>query len=143
MNIKNQNETWNKIIKSIEQHTNILSEIVVSSGKLEDSIIKEEFERILEEAENRQRQINILEYFQEKIEHLIYQLNLEMIKSEQVDLLQSWKISFDNIVENVLKIDENIINKLENEKEEVAKRIAEIFKAKHAMKGYNLQNVKK
>lgn len=93
--------------------------------------------------DNRSRLINILFDSQAKIEHAINSLTAEEINDTLVCQLKRWQNNLNNHIVDIDKIDQGILEFLENEKTETSINIGRIFKFKQTFKGYNLNDVRR
>jgi len=117
--------------------TKIASDQILSSGSISD------LESIDFKIENRQRMLKQIEKIQREIEDSIESLNPQDIEKEDVEILKTWMFEINNWVEGQLDLSNQITSVLEEQKAQVTGEICSVYKNKVAVKGYDLNNLKK
>ncbi len=95
------------------------------------------------EAQNRLSLVNILTHIQDKIDHLIPQINDLNTNKELLELLKVWLDELTLWSDHVQWIDDQIYEVLNSIKEDTTKEIANVFRSINQFKGYDLSSVKK
>ncbi len=130
-----------QFIPLIARHLTYMKAVEKSSLDIFKSAMQGEFGIMVAESKNRARLINILQDLQTSIEDMLE--DTENCKgAETLDILLKWNNDVSLWVEKINKIDQQIIDFLQGQKEKTIQEIAHIFKNRQALKGYNLGNTK-
>jgi hypothetical protein len=117
-------------------------ELLKSTAQLKNHSVYCDHNKIVSETDNRERLINILDYLQLKIEREINLIDVAELKRNELEKIKSWNQKFQEIVNHVRNEDLKILELLNQDKNEISRKIAEIFKSREKFRGYNLDNVK-
>jgi Tfp pilus assembly protein PilW len=92
---------------------------------------------------NRERLLNIVAKEQEDIEKVINSIIDEELTPENINIIKSWAFDTQNWINAIADKDDQIIEMLNESKDETTREIAGLFKSKQAFRGYNLNDVRK
>ncbi len=130
-----------QFIPLIARHLTYMKAVEKCSLDIFKFAMQEQFSQMVEESKNRARLINILQDLQNSIEEMLE--DSESHKSAEIlDILLKWNNDVSLWVEKINKIDQQIIDFLQGQKEKTIQEIAHIFKNRQALKGYNLGTTK-
>lgn len=102
-----------------------------------------DFEKLEEITNNREKLLDIITQEQERIEKTINTIISEELTATNINIIKSWAFDTQNWINRTSKLDQSIIEALNNSKDAVTKEIATVFKSKAAFRGYNLNDVTK
>lgn len=97
---------------------------------------------LTEETTNRERIFNVIGQVQDKIDRSLKTLKVDEINNNYKDLLKSWKTKFDEKVNQINEIDQEILSLLDATKNQTTQEIATVHSNREKFKGYNLSNLK-
>tara|TARA_R110002072_G_scaffold288917_1_gene455522 strand:- start:204625 stop:205002 length:378 start_codon:yes stop_codon:yes gene_type:complete len=123
-------------------HTDIFNAIEKSTRNLLDAIKSGNVDSIEQLTDNRDQVIKLSEEVYSRIESFINNLPQEELTKENIELIKAWSFDFSDQINLIQKLDQEIIDSLNNEKQEISKEIGEIYKLSQKFKGYNLNNLK-
>jgi len=127
----------------LAEHKIMLAKTIKSTDLLYRMALNNMYPELVKETENRQRLISILAHFQTKIELEIDSLDPESVPSYLIDVLNEWKSEFSLKTHEIRQVDRKIVDLLTQNKDQISKEIAHLFKDRELFKGYNLTNVKR
>ncbi|MBY0413324.1 MAG: hypothetical protein K2Q18_04130 [Bdellovibrionales bacterium] len=127
----------NDLFENIQEHLCLLELAVASSQKIKAHSIIENVDAVSNEADNRERLVNVLNVVQQKIEEQINQLNAALLTADDIGILKSWFQDLSTFSEKMIELDKETVEILAQQKEDTTKEIAHLFKNKEMFKGYN------
>jgi hypothetical protein len=131
-----------KLISLIARHLTYMKAVEKSSIDIYESAKSEQFQVMVKESKNRARLISIIQDIQNSIECSIEEDEQKVKESGLLDILLKWNSDVAIWVDKVNKIDQQIVDFLQDQKEKTIQEIAHIFKNKQAFNGYNLSKMK-
>jgi predicted HTH transcriptional regulator len=131
------------IFSDIMRHLDLMDSISSGSRQLFDACVACDVEQIEALTANRDRMINLLEGYQQKIEEKTRCLQDHELTASLVDILKTWFNELNLWVEEYMALDAQILEALESAKSKTSEEIARVFQNKEKHKGYNLSSVKK
>lgn len=119
------------IVELVELTVKLSKKLVRVSVQIIDSIEQENFDRIIELTENRDRLIKLINGLLETINCF----NQQAENAKEYKLIQS-------CIQKSISLDEKILELLEMNKEKLKVQISQIFKNKSKISGYNLKSTR-
>lgn len=132
-----------KIIELIMRHVDIMDLIEISSNRIFEASSIKNIDRTNQELDNRNRMMSSISMIQDTIEKNISSISVENIDPIFIEIVQAWAWDQNVWSDRILKIDQNILGLLEQEKESTTEEIATLFQNKQKIGGYNLNTIKK
>ncbi len=132
----------NNFYNKMDYHINLLNKSVNLTEKMVKAAEKENIQSVSELADNRQRLLDIISKVQVEIENV---LEKEVGKQGKyfIQKANSWISQTQIYIQDIAKLDEILLEHLNQVKENTIKEVSTVFKQKESIKGYNLQNVKR
>lgn len=110
---------------------------------IKKSVQEKDWQAVEENTNNRERLLSIVAQEQESIEAIINSIFSEELTPENINIIKSWAFDTQDWISKTAMADEEILNTLNDSKDEITKEIASIFRSKTAFRGYNLNDVRK
>jgi hypothetical protein len=134
--------TIDHVYQNIMNHLSMLDLITTASNNILSSA-GDDIDALDFKVENRQRMLEHVGTLQGDIEKSINLLDIATISNSDVEILKIWMLEMNRWVEQQLDLSDQITQVIESQKQAVSQEICSVFKNKSAVKGYNLNNLKK
>jgi len=131
-----------KILEQIMKHLDLLENVYKISIKIFSSASRGMIDEVSSESENRERLINILESVQAQAEATLNKMS-DFTDLELLMIIRSWREDVNYWIDKIRNVDSNTTLLLEQLKEEATIEIANVYKNKESLKGYNLNSIRK
>lgn len=127
----------------IEHHKKMMNSVLELSNLAFQSAQEGDSDKTYNIIENRQRAIGIISSTQADIERMLNLLTSDNVNNELINYIKEWSNDIGLWEQKVLKVDQTILEILENMKEETAKELSSIFTNRQMVSGYNHTSLKK
>jgi ribosomal protein L7Ae-like RNA K-turn-binding protein len=131
-----------KLFEQIMKHLDLLENVYKISVKIFKSASNSEIDEVANQSENRERLINILESVQSQAETSINKIS-DFTDQDLMLVIRSWREDVNYWIDKIRNVDSNTTVLLEQLKEEATIEIANVYKNKENLRGYNLNNLRK
>lgn len=129
--------------QKIKEHINLLNKALNLTQEIDDKINQDKFDEVYDLSDNRERLVQIIIHLFHQIDKDLNHINSEDITPHLVQELKLWQDQMNTLVNAINDLDEKIVLTLELEKSKTTGEIAQLFKSKESLKGYDLSTVKK
>lgn len=132
-----------RLLNKLQNFTDRLDQGDRCTKAIKNSVLTKNWEAVEENTNNRERLLSIIAQEQESIESVINSIFTEELTPENINIIKSWAFDTQDWINKTAIADEEILNALNDSKDEITKEIASIFRSKTAFRGYNLNDVRK
>ncbi|MCF8058167.1 MAG: hypothetical protein K9K67_02655 [Bacteriovoracaceae bacterium] len=132
-----------RLLNNLQIFTDRLDQGRSCTEEIFKAVRNENWERVAFSTSNREKILEIIALEQEKIEKVINNIFSEELTPENINIIKSWAFDTQNWINNTALRDEEILEALNQSKDDVTQEIATVFKSKAAFRGYNLNDVRK
>lgn len=126
----------------IDEHIGLLNSALKITLEGLNELEVNDYSSITDTYDNRQRVINLINNKQREIEDYLHNLPKTLVNKPLIAKVKNWFDQMNDLITQITTLDQKIVDKLENHKDETIREIAQVFKSKEAFEGYNLSNVK-
>ena len=127
---------------AINRHLELLDSVATLTKIVLQMAIDGDQLKIDKELENRKRLISIVSYVQGRIERLVKVIPREIYSRKIKLIIKSWESNSDQKIQDIIKMDEQILEYLNRNRDEIKKNISETYKNKIIHEKYNLTSNK-
>jgi hypothetical protein len=131
------------LAQKIKEHLSLLGKALNLTQLISDKIDREEVNEVYELSDNRERLVQVIIHLFHQIDRDLNHLATEEITPKLIQELKLWQDQMNTLVNAINELDEKIVLTLELEKNKTSGEIAQLFKSKESLKGYDLTTVKK
>ncbi len=132
-----------RLVEKLQHFTDRLDQGTKCTLDIISTIEEQNFSAIELLTSNRERLLSIVSFEQEAIEKVINSVIDEELTPENINIIKSWAFDTQNWINQIADMDDQIIEMLNESKDETTREIANLFKSKQAFRGYNLNDVRK
>jgi hypothetical protein len=133
----------NRLIERLQNFTVRLDQGTKCTNNILKAIEARDMQAIENLTNNRERLLNLVGVEQEEIEKVINSIIDEELTPTNINIIRSWAYDTQNWINLIADKDDQIIEMLNESKDETTREIASLFKSKQAFRGYNLNDVRK
>ena len=132
----------NSLIERINLIKKLGQKLIEASQTILQLAENDNIQLVVEGIDNRDRLIEIINQLQEGLDDQIKKASAGEINDEIRSAFQDWQISMGAYYQEADRLNQIILERLEEMRFNTSREIGKIFKGKEKIKGYNLNNVK-
>lgn len=133
----------NRLMEKLQTFTDRLDQGIKCTNAIKASVQNQDWNGVEQNTNNRERLLGIIAQEQTSIEAIINSIFTEELTPENINIIKSWALDTQEWINKTALADDQIVEALNDSKDEVTKEIASIFRSKTAFRGYNLNDVRK
>ncbi|MFZ4713003.1 MAG: hypothetical protein ACOYL6_04810 [Bacteriovoracaceae bacterium] len=131
------------IQKRTQEHLNLLNKALSLTQEIAQKTTEGDLDVVVTLSENRERLVQLIFHLFTQIDRDLNILTAEEITPRLVQDLKMWQEHMNLLVDSINDLDEQIIDRLEQDKSGATAEIAQLFQTRENLKGYDLSSVKK
>lgn len=133
------------ITNLIDLHERLLAEAVSITEQISQVSLMQDcdIDLVTKMTESRERNVSALTSIQGSIERFFENKDVRELDHAMIEKLRAWDKNMRKKIEMINRIDQVIVQALEEHKKMTTESISDTFQSKEKFRGYNLNNVKK
>jgi uncharacterized protein YdcH (DUF465 family) len=131
------------IQKRTQEHLMLLNKALGLTQEIAQKTSQGNLDEVIQLSDNRERLVQLIFHMFTQIDRELNLISSEDLNPRLIQDLKLWQEQMNLLVDSINALDEQIINRLENDKTQSTAEIAQLFNTRENLKGYDLSNVKK